>query len=389
MNTENLEKLQEAIREEALDGWLFYNFHHRDSLSDELLGLSNKSTNSRPWFYMVPVQGEPIKIVHAIEAAILDSLPGIKVPYSGRDGLKALLRRFTGKTLAAHVDENLPVISFLDAGTMQNLLQAGIHITSAAALIQRIKGLLSEEDLESHKRAAVGLYEIVEETWDVVSKHFITHTPLYEGDLQNHILEGMKRRNLETDHPPIVAAGAHAGDPHYEVIGKGSLIQKGAVIQLDLWAKERVDHSIYADISWVGFYGTEVPLQLETIFQDLIDSRERALDFISEHLSKGLRPTGAEIDREVRKLLIARGYEGAIHHRTGHGIDTECHGSGVNIDSVEFPDERRLLDGACFSIEPGLYFSEYGFRTEIDVYIQQSEAFVSGKTRQFKLLTPQ
>jgi len=389
MDTIKLEKLQEAIREEALDGWLFYNFHHRDSLSDELLGLSKDTTNSRPWFYIVPLQGEPIKIVHTIEASILDPLPGLKVPYSGKDRLSVVLRNFAGKKLAAHVDANLPVISFLDAGTMQSLVQAGVHITSAASLIQRIKGLLSEEDMESHKRAAVALYEIVEETWDMVSKHFLAHKPLYEGDLQNHILEGMERRNLITDHPPIVAAGAHAGDPHYEVSGHGRLIQMGEVIQLDLWAKEKYNRSIYADISWVGFYGPEIPQPLETIFQDLIDSRERALDFISEQLSKGLRPTGAEIDREVRKLLIARGYEGALKHRTGHGIDTECHGSGVNIDSVEFPDERRLLDGSCFSIEPGLYFNEYGFRTEIDVFIQQSQAFVSGKKRQFKLLIPQ
>lgn len=389
MTSKKLAIFQQAIREEALEGWLFYNFHHRDPLSDELLGLSADSTNSRPWFYVVPVHGQPVKIVHAIEDSILDALPGCKIVYSGREKLRNALESLTGKTLAAHVDSNLPVISFLDAGTMQNLLEAGIRIKSAAALIQRIKGLLSEDDLASHKRAAVALYEIVEETWKQVSEHFFANTPLYEGDLQNYILEGMTWRNLVTDHPPIVAAGPHAGNPHYEVTGKGSLIQKGELIQLDLWAKEASERSIYADISWVGFYGEEIPHPIQTMFQDLIDSRERALVFINESLSSGVRPTGAEIDREVRKLLLDRGYEGAIKHRTGHGIDTECHGSGVNIDSVEFPDERKLLDGSCFSIEPGLYFSEYGFRTEIDVYIHQNQAFVSGKKRQFALLTPQ
>jgi Xaa-Pro aminopeptidase len=198
----------------------------------------------------------------------------------------------------------------------------------------------------------------------------------------------MEKRNLITDHPPIVAAGTHAGDPHYEVSGKGSPVLKEEIIQLDLWARESGQRAIYADISWVGFYGTEIPSPLMTIFQDLVDSRERALDYINENLTRGIRPTGADVDREVRKLLIDRGYEGAIKHRTGHGIDTECHGSGVNIDSIEFPDNRKLLDGACFSIEPGLYFNDYGFRTEIDVYIYQNHAYISGKERQFTLLTP-
>ncbi len=389
MATVTLKQLQEAIREEAVDGWLFYNFHHRDTLSDELLGISTGTTNSRPWFYMVPNKGEPIKIVHAIEAHILDQLPGSTLVYSGRDGLRNLLQRFAGKTLAVHADANLPVISFLDAGTLQNLVQASIKTTRAASLIQRIKGILSDEDLASHKRAAVALYEIVEEIWALVSKQYRTTQPLYEGDLQMAMLQGMKQRNLITDHPPIVAAGPHAGDPHYEVIGQGRLIQPGDVIQLDLWAKETQGHSIYADISWVGYYGTVIPQHLQKIFQDLVDSREAALAFITAQLTQGFRPTGAAVDREVRTFLIARGYEGAIKHRTGHGIDTECHGSGVNIDSVEFPDERKLLDGSCFSIEPGLYFSEYGFRTEIDVYIHQHQAFVSGKKRQFALLTAQ
>ncbi|WP_304224916.1 Xaa-Pro peptidase family protein [Gracilinema caldarium] len=388
MSQFTLEKLQEAIREEHIDGWLFYNFHHRDSLADELLDIDSGVTNSRPWVYVVPATGLPIKIVHAIELNILDKLPGTKQPYAGKEAFHAALRQFSGKRLAAHMDADLPVVSFLDAGTQLNLEKAGIRLISAASLIQRIKGLLSESDLASHKRAAMALYEIVEETWAFASQHFHTKTLLYEEDLQYFILEAFKKRDLITDHPPIIAAGPHAGDPHYELTGRGSIIQRGDVIQIDLWAKERGDRSIYADISWVGYYEKEIPPHISSIFQDLIDSRERAIEFITEKLNQGIRPTGAAVDKEVRKLLVSRGYAKAIKHRTGHGIDTECHGSGVNIDSVEFPDERKLLDGACFSIEPGLYFQDYGFRTEIDVYIYQNQANISGKTRQFVLLTP-
>ena len=388
MNTYSSEKMLEAIRNEGLDGWLFYNFHHRDSLADDILGLEVGTTNSRPWLYVVTKDREPVKIVHSIEEHILDTLPGEIFVYSGKEAFQRAVKQFSGKILAAHMDENLPVISFMDAGTAQNLIKQGIRLVSAASLIQRLKGLLSEEDMDSHNRAAIGLYEIVEIVWNRTSEHFYNSQPLYEGDLQALILEEMNNRNLITDHPPIVASGAHAGDPHYETVGKGSMIRQGELIQFDLWAKESGKRAIYADISWVGFYGRAIPHHVDTLFHDLVDSRELAIEFITAELKQNQRPSGASIDREVRNFLISKGYGPALKHRTGHGIDTECHGSGVNIDSIEFPDERLILDGSCFSIEPGIYFDEFGFRTEIDIYIRQNQVCISGKERQFSLLVP-
>lgn len=388
MNTYSSEKMVEAIRNEGLDGWLFYNFHHRDTLADDILGLEVETTNSRPWIYVVTKDREPVKIVHSIEEHILDTLPGEKLVYSGKEAFQTAVKQFSGKILAAHIDENLPVISFMDAGTAQNIEKQGIRLVSAASLIQRLKGLLSEEDMDSHNRAAIGLYEIVEIVWNKTSEHFHNSQPLYEGDLQALILEEMNNRNLITDHPPIVASGAHTGDPHYETVGKGSLIRQGELIQFDLWAKESGKRAIYADISWVGFYGKAITHHVDTLFHDLVDSRELAIEFITAELKQNQRPSGASIDREVRNFLISKGYGPALKHRTGHGIDTECHGSGVNIDSIEFPDERQILDGSCFSIEPGIYFDEFGFRTEIDIYIRQNQICISGKERQFSLLIP-
>lgn len=388
MNTYSSEKVVEAIRNEGLDGWLFYNFHHRDTLADDILGLEVETTNSRPWIYVVTKDREPVKIVHSIEEHILDTLPGEKLVYSGKEAFQTAVKQFSGKILAAHIDENLPVISFMDAGTAQNIEKQGIRLVSAASLIQRLKGLLSEEDMDSHNRAAIGLYEIVEIVWNKTSEHFHNSQPLYEGDLQALILEEMNNRNLITDHPPIVASGAHTGDPHYETVGKGSLIRQGELIQFDLWAKESGKRAIYADISWVGFYGKAITHHVDTLFHDLVDSRELAIEFITAELKQNQRPSGASIDREVRNFLISKGYGPALKHRTGHGIDTECHGSGVNIDSIEFPDERQILDGSCFSIEPGIYFDEFGFRTEIDIYIRQNQICISGKERQFSLLIP-
>ncbi len=379
--------IQKAIREEGLDGWLFWNFRHRDKLSDEILSLDAGVTNSRPWVYAVGAAGEPCKIVNAVEGTMLDALPGTKIVYSGREAFLKALSPLAGKRWGAHLDPALPVISHMDAGTAATLEEAGLRLESAAALIQRLKGLLDGDGIASHERAAEALYGIVEEVWDKVRQAFRSGTPIREGDLRRAMLAGMEKRGVETDHPPIVAAGAHAGDPHYDFSGDGEELRTGDIVQLDLWAKEKSPGAVYADISWVGVYAERPDEQSAKAFADLVSGREAALAFISGELSAGRRPSGAAVDAVVRRVLLAAGYADALRHRTGHGIDTECHGSGANIDSVEFPDGRLLLDGACFSIEPGIYFSDFGLRTEVDVYIQDGAPRISGRERQFHILT--
>jgi Xaa-Pro aminopeptidase len=205
------------------------------------------------------------------------------------------------------------------------------------------------------------------------------------------MLDEMEKQNLFPDHPPIVASGPNAGNPHYDFENKGALFKEGDAIQFDLWAKEKKQGAVFADISWVGVFAEKASQKIEKAFTGLLAARDGAVLFIEKSLAEGKRPSGAMVDKTVREILIGKGYEKAIKHRTGHGIDTECHGSGVNIDSVEFPDSRLLLDGACFSIEPGLYFEDFGLRTEIDVYIQEGKAVISGKphVRQSALLVCQ
>jgi Xaa-Pro aminopeptidase len=199
----------------------------------------------------------------------------------------------------------------------------------------------------------------------------------------------MAKRKLRTDHPPIVAAGANTADPHYDFSGTGAPIREGDVIQFDLWAKEEAEASIYGDISWIGVFASSPPPELEKAFDALIAAREGAWRFIEAELSAGRPVSGAAVDGKTREILHGLGYREARNHRTGHGIDTECHGSGVNMDSVEFPDRRRLLEGSCFSLEPGIYFSGFGLRTEIDVYISRGRPVISGgnHSRQFRILT--
>jgi Xaa-Pro aminopeptidase len=375
----DLDRIQKAICEESLDGWLFCNFHHRDPLSDAILERPSSLTNSRLWIYAVPAFGEPYGLVQTIEADRLDGLEGKKNSYIGREDLKTLLKPLAGKRWGAHFSETLSAVSFLDAGTASFLEKAGLVLVSAETLVQRFKGLLDSGGIASHERAAAGLYGIVEKVWDFVRSSHTRKRELCEGDIRRVMEEEFVRLGLVRDHPPLVAAGVHSANPHYDFAGQGARIQEEDIIQLDLWAKEKEPRSVYADISWVGVYAEKVPDEAEKVFADLVSARDKTFAFIEKELSLGRKLSGAEIDAYTRSLLVSGGYENAIKHRTGHGIDTECHGSGVNIDSIEFPDGRFLLEGSCFSMEPGIYLGHCGFRTELDVYIAEGKPRYYGR----------
>ncbi|MDR1900050.1 MAG: aminopeptidase P family protein [Treponema sp.] len=381
-----LSEVQRAIRGEALDGWLFCNFRHRDRLADELLGVPGETANSRLWIYAIPAQGEPVGILHCIEQDSLGDLPGKRLFYRTREELLSRLAPLGGKRWGVHQSENLPVISYLDGGTAAVLAGQGLRLVSAEGLIQRFKGLLDEAGIEAHERAAAHLYDMVTVAWDRVRSAYERGTAPREGEIRDLFLSEFEMRGLVCDHPPIVAAGVNSGTPHYDFSGAGAVFREGDVIQFDLWAKERNPGGIYADIAWAGVYGDTVPARTAGAFQDLTGAREGAFRFIGEELAAGRKVRGAGVDRKTIEILSGLGYAGAIRHRTGHGIDTEVHGSGVNLDSAEFPDDRFLLEGSCFSLEPGIYFEDFGLRTEIDVYIAQGRPVISGGDRQFTLL---
>ncbi len=388
----NLGRLQEAILREKSGGWLFSTLRGRDSLSLSILHLNRSGQNTRPWYYLVFPRGEPLKIVHAIESEILKSLPGETEVYASREELSALLRervlpRLGGLPLACQYSADLPIISFLDHGTLLVLEAAGITTVSSASLLQRIRGILGEEEILSHSAAARSLYEIVPAAWGFVRSSMAAGDGLREGDVRDFILREFAARGLETDHPPIVASGPNSGDPHYSAAGRGDPVLPDAVLQLDLWAREKAPESIYADISWVGFTGKNPPDRLLGDFATLVSARDGVLDFIARRLREGKIPSGAETDLWARNFLAQAGHGPALRHRTGHGIDREVHGSGVNLDSVEFPDRRLLLEGSLFSVEPGIYFSDYGLRTEVDVLIRENRPLVTGGEPQRGILT--
>lgn len=390
------EKIQVVSQQEsaisALDGWLFTDFAGRDKLTQDLLQLPPDGMTTRRWIYLVHSTGEPLKILHAIEPHALDSLPGEKkIFYSSQQELKSALAQYKGKTLALLWDSNLPVISTVDGGFVSLLQQEEIKITSAARLLQRYKGILSPASIRSQERAASLLYTIIRDTWNFICQHYKSKEPLNERAVQIFILEQFIKYKLTSNHSPVVAFGPHSGDPHYEVPEDGGkYAEEGDIIQLDIWAKERLADDgqggfsatvpAYGDISWVGVFSETIPEEAEKRFSILCKARDSVEQAIGQATAEGKRLTGAELDMQVRSIIQDAGYGHYIKHRTGHGIDSEVHGSGVNLDGSEFPDYRQILPGSSFSVEPGIYGEDFGMRTEIDIYIDETGMpIVSGK----------
>ncbi|MGO9412378.1 MAG: M24 family metallopeptidase [Spirochaetia bacterium] len=387
----DIEKPRTAIREEGLSAWLLVNVFHRDEIADIVLDVPAHRTNTRPWMCILFPDRPPLKIVHRIEASILDHVPGQSTLYSTRQELTAALSRNLpqGGTVAADFSQTIPVGSFLDHGTALLVETCGCRLVPAENIVARCLGTLDSEGLRSHEEAADVLYSAVEEAWALVRQRFGSRggpRVLHEGDLQDLIHRRISDAGLVTDGPPIVGAGAHSSDPHYTVQGSGAELAPGDVIQLDMWAKKDSMGAVYADISWVGVVAREPSTDQARAFDAVVQAREAAVATLVTGLKEGRPVRGADVDAAARGTLVARGYGDYLRHRTGHSIGGRVHGFGVNLDSVEFPDTRVIPEGACFSIEPGVYLPGFGMRTEIDCVIRGGKVEITGRARQQTLL---
>ena len=382
----DITELQKAIFRENLEGWLFFNFRHRDGFADRFLDIPREAMNTRRWFYFVPYKGNPLAVVHAIEAGILDHLPGEKKIYSAAAELSGILESLACRCGSSYSSSQTS-LSYLDYGTALTLIESGFTLEPAEGLIQRTMSLLSEEQQKAHETAAEVLYSIVDEIWVEIKTAFKNNRSLTEREVQERILEKIAEQGMITEHRPVVAAGKNTGNPHYSPAEDSSPLCKDELIQFDLWARLPGKTGIFADISQVGYLG-RTPGEIEKeLFRTVCAARDTAVDFIAEKMARGTPVRGCEVDEAARRILVESGKEGWIKHRTGHSIDSEIHGWGVNMDSIEFPDRRYLLEGSCFSIEPGIYSENIGCRTEINVYISGGKPVISGGPVQADLRT--
>lgn len=378
----DIKAIQQALREENIDGWLFYDILHRDPIAYRVLGL-NDAMAKRRWFYLIPAKGTPRKLVHRIESFTLDSLPGEKLQYAAREELEKNLPRLLGsaKTLAMQYSPKnaIPSISVVDAGTVELLRSLKRKVVSSANLVQRFEAAWSTEQHTSHIGAGHRIDRITRAAFEHAAKLVRDKTAFTEYDLQQWMAGQFRQDGLVADSDPVVAVGPHSGDPHYQPSARtASPIREGDLLLLDVWGKLDKPGSVYYDITWMGYLGKKVPEKYARVFSVVREARDAAVKFAVESISAGRAVEGWQVDRAARDVVRKAGFGKYFIHRTGHNIGQEVHGTGANMDDLESHDIRRLIPHTCFSVEPGIYTPEFGVRTEVDVYVSNKEAGVTG-----------
>ena len=372
-----LTEIQRALRDAQLDGWLFYDHHERDPLAYRILGFRPARHVTRRWYYLIPASGEPRGLVHRIEPNMLDELPGVKTCYASwtlqLEGLRALLTGSRRVAMQYSPNNAVPYVSMVDAGTVELVRSLGVEVATSADLIQHFEARWSEAQLESHLEAGRRVDRVRRAAFDEIARLGSPN----EWEIKNFILDSFDRSGLFTDHGPIVGVNENAANPHYEPSGEiHAPIRKGDVVLLDMWAKlAHVPNAVYYDITWTGFHGVEPPGEVVNVFNIVRDARDAAIEFVKSHRDAA----GWQVDDAARAHIHAHGYGDYFVHRTGHSIGEDVHGSGANMDNLESHDERRLIPRTCFSIEPGIYLPKFGIRSEVNMYVSETDARVTGE----------
>jgi len=382
-----LTEIQAALREEGLDGWLFFDHHQRDPLGYRVLEFTPGSMVTRRWYYFVPASGEPRGLAHKIEAETLKDLPGEIKLYAGWQELIEGLRGILGsaKRVAMQYSPNcaVPYVAMVDAGSVELIRGMGIEVVTSANLIQLFEARWNQRQLENHLEAGRRIDKIRAGAFARISSKVRGGERVTEWEMQQHILDQFRAGGLITDHGPDVAVNANASNPHYNPTRERcSEIRRGDLVLLDMWAKLDVPDGVYYDITWVGYCGEKPPEAMEKVFGIVRDARNKAIARVKSAVASKEALCGYQVDDAARAHIRETGYADAFFHRTGHSIGAEVHGTGANMDNLETHDERRVIPWTCFSIEPGIYLAEFGVRSEVDVFVDETSARVTGEMQE-------
>ncbi len=393
MSKFNLKKIQSILKEMNFDAWLFYDFRGSNDLALDILDIPKTSHLTRRFYYLVPKEGEPIKIVNGIEAGHLDHLPGKKLIYSNHTTLSShissSLKNLKKIAMEYSPLNAIPYVSKVDAGTIEQIKSYGVEIVSSGNLISMFNAVWSKEQYEENKPVANALTDIVYQSFNFIKDKISSRSNLNEFDVQNFIMDEFNKRGYFTDFPPIVGVNENSANPHYEPTKEiNKPVKENDFVLIDLWAKLNKPDAVWADITWVGFMGKTVPEKYTKIFNIVAQARDEAFNLVSSKLKNGNEIRGFEVDDAARNVINKAGYADYFIHRTGHSITTDLHGSGSHMDNFETKDERLILPSTSFSIEPGIYLTgDFGVRSEIDVYISPDKKVIAtGGERQKEVI---
>ncbi len=379
-----IDDIQKALREEKLDGWLFFDHHRRDPLAYRILKLNPAGMASRRWYYMIPAEGEPRGLVHAIESGVLEGLPGSMQVYSSwsaqRDGIKKLVAGCRRIAMQYSPDCAIPYVSLVDAGTLELVRGTGVEVSTSANLVQLFEARWSAEQLEMHLEAGRRVDRVRAAAFQKIGAALGGGQAITEWDINRFVRDGFEREGLFTDHGPIVAVNANMSNPHYEPqADRHQPIRKGDAVLMDMWARLDRPGAVFYDITWTGYCGAAAPSEIQNVFEIVRDARDRAIQRVQDAVSHNQTLHGFEVDDAARGYIREKGFGEKFIHRTGHSIGEEVHGTGANMDNLETHDDRRIIPETCFSVEPGIYLPDFGIRSEVNVYVGRGKAQVTGE----------
>jgi len=387
----NLDAIQAALRESSLDGWLFYDHHHRDPIAARILSLDPKAHITRRWYYFIPASGEPGKLVHRIEQGRLDALPGAKTQYSSwqelRAGLENLLQNQKKIAMQYSPNNDIMYVSMVDAGTVEFLRGLGKEIVTSADLVSQFEAVLTADQIASHHAAQRTIDLILVGAWAEIARCLRPPSggagrtgDLSEYDLVVWLQEAMRREGLVWENGPDVSVNANTSDSHYEpTADHAAPIREGDFLLIDIWGRLDSPSSIYYDVTWTGVIGREPSKKEQLVFDTVRRARDAAIAAVESAFAQNRPIYGFEADDAARAVIREAGFAEFFTHRTGHNIAHEIHGSGAHLDNLETHDERRLLPNTCFSVEPGIYLPEFGVRSEMDMMTAPGKAWVTGR----------
>jgi Xaa-Pro aminopeptidase len=404
MSSDRLARIQEALREEGLLGWLLFDFHGANPIARSVLEMTEGPTapkTTRRWFYLVPARGEPVKVVHRLEPRALDHLPGATRVYLTWQELDREIADVVGKLVASGAAPGgegkgiameysplarLPYVSRVDAGTIELVRAAGATVVSSGDLAQRFGGALAPAAREDHRRTGVFLHGVIQSALERARESVRSGGRLTEVGLQRWIQDRLAGGGFVSSDPPTVAVNAHSGDPHFTPAPEHDLpIARGDFLLIDAWAKAAHPGAVYADYTQVAYLGPSAPERHREVFAAVRDARDAAIAAVRGAL-RGREPIrGCDVDDAARAVVRERGYAEKFVHRTGHSIGTEVHANGVHLDNLETRDERRLIEGTLVSVEPGIYLEDFGVRSEVNLLIDGGEAVVTTEPIQREL----
>jgi Xaa-Pro dipeptidase len=382
-----LEEIQKALREEKLDGWLFFDHHRRDPLAYRVLQFSPNSPVTRRWYYYIPADGEPKALVHRIEAQTLAALPGQTEKYSDWGEMVERIRQMLAgsKRVAMQYSPKcaVPYVAMVDAGTVELVQSVGVEVVTSANLIQFFESRWTRDQLDSHLEAGRRVDRIRREAFERIGAKVRANERVTEWETQQFILSRYREDGLVIDHGPDVAVNGNASNPHYEPKQEASSeIRPGDLVLIDMWGKLDKPESVYYDITWIGYCGETPPAEIERVFNVVREARDKAVTRVQVAVATRQTLHGFEVDDAARQVIQQEGFGEYFFHRTGHSIGTEVHGTGANMDNLETHDDRQVIPWTCFSVEPGIYLPKFGIRSEVDVFVDETRAIITGEAQE-------